>query len=184
MKRVQTRSGGFTLTELLIVLAILGLIAGSLTPTLLHAVGQAPRQRAEDPEADDSVREKRTVAKIRNTGTSMLAWLTDQVSAAAAGQATTLVDLRDYPPIEAPDLATILVPEYLGELPSLDGWENPYEYYLNVAQPLERTVMAIRGPGRDGVWEEDSYTATRFDPGDYDQDIVWADGYFVRWPQK
>jgi hypothetical protein len=23
-----------------------------------------------------------------------------------------------------------------------------------------------------------------FDPTDRDQDIVWADGFFVRWPQK
>ena len=29
-----------------------------------------------------------------------------------------------------------------------------------------------------------TYTVTSFDPTDYDQDIVWADGFFVRWPQK
>ena len=167
MERVQTRSRGFTLIELLITLAILSLIAGSLTPALLHAA-----------------RQKRTVADIRNTGTAMFSWLTDQVGAAAAGQAMTLVDVRDYPPIEAPDLATILVSSYLQELPILDGWENPYEYYLNVEQPLERNVMAIRSPGRDGLWEANGYTVTKFDPSDSDQDILWADGFFVRWPQK
>jgi hypothetical protein len=25
---------------------------------------------------------------------------------------------------------------------------------------------------------------TAFDPTDYDRDIVWADGFMVRWPQK
>jgi hypothetical protein len=44
--------------------------------------------------------------------------------------------------------------------------------------------MAIRSRGRDFTSPTDVYTVTNFDPTDYDQDIVWADGYMVRWPQK
>ena len=28
------------------------------------------------------------------------------------------------------------------------------------------------------------YSVTSFEPTDYDKDVVWADGFFVRWPQK
>jgi hypothetical protein len=44
--------------------------------------------------------------------------------------------------------------------------------------------MAIRSAGRDGAFSGDTYTAGAFDPLDYDQDIVWADGVFIRWPQR
>ena len=93
-------------------------------------------------------------------------------------------DLADYPAISSADLATILVPSYIQEVPELDGWESPYEYYLNVANPLAQQVMAIRSPGRDGRFSSDAYTVGSFDPESSDEDIVWADGFFVRWPQK
>jgi hypothetical protein len=44
--------------------------------------------------------------------------------------------------------------------------------------------MAIRSKGRNATAVADDYTVTSFQPTDYDQDIVWADGFFVRWPQK
>ncbi len=44
--------------------------------------------------------------------------------------------------------------------------------------------MAIRSQGRNARTPRGTYTVTAFDPTDYDQDIVWADGFFVRWPQK
>ncbi len=44
-------------------------------------------------------------------------------------------------------------------------------------------MVAIRSMGRDGVavWDG-SYTPGFFIGTDYDQDIVWSDGYFVRAP--
>jgi len=45
-------------------------------------------------------------------------------------------------------------------------------------------VMLIHSGGRDSSAPAASYTLGSFDPTDYDQDIVWADGFFVRWPQK
>jgi hypothetical protein len=130
--------------------------------------------------------QKQTVADIRNTGTAMFSWLTDQVGAAAAGQSQVpqTLDLADYPAISHADLATILVPTYMQEVPKLDGWESPYELYLNVANPLAERVMSIRSPGRDGLFSDTAYTIGAFDPESYDEDIVWADGFFVRWPQK
>ena len=71
--RARNRQKGFTLIELLIVVAIIGIIAALLIPNFLDALQKA--------------KQKRTVADMRNIGTAMFSWLTDQVGAAAAGAA-------------------------------------------------------------------------------------------------
>ena len=163
------RQKGFTLIELLIVVAIIGIIAALLIPNFLDALQKA--------------KQKRTVADIRNTGTAMFSWLTDQVGAAAAG-ANGTVNLSSYSSVAEATLDTVLVPQYLQDVPPVDGWKTPYQYYLNTANPLAQQVMAIRSLGRNKTSETTSYEVTSFDPTNYDQDIVWADGFFVRWPQK
>ena len=169
LSRIRNRQKGFTLIELLIVVAIIGIIAALLIPNFLDALQKA--------------KQKRTVADVRNTGTAMFSWLTDQVGAAAAGANTTVV-MASYSSIATTTIATILAPQYMQEVPALDGWKKGYEYYLNTTNPLAQQVMAIRSNGRDATKEGDSYPVTSFDPTDYDEDIVWADGFFVSWPQK
>src|SRR5262249_10998504 len=170
--RIRNRQKGFTLIELLIVVAIIGIIAALLIPNFLDALQKA--------------KQKRTVADIRNTGTAMFSWLTDQVGAAAAGQSGSSVGLGSFGgPGAVPPRGAVLTPQYLQDIPSLDGWKHAYEYYLNTANPLAKNVMAIRSFGRNGVNDGGpSYSVTSFEPTNYDQDIVWADGFFVRWPQK
>jgi len=170
LNRIRNRQKGFTLIELLIVVAIIGIIAALLIPNFLDALQKA--------------KQKRTVADMRNTGTAMFSWLTDQVGAAAAGAATTDVALSDYAPTNTTVLSTLLSPQYLQAVPALDGWKTPYDYYLNTENPLAKTVMLIRSAGRDKTATLSTYTVTSYEPTDYDQDIVWADGFFVRWPQK
>jgi prepilin-type N-terminal cleavage/methylation domain-containing protein len=174
LSKIRNRQKGFTLIELLIVVAIIGIIAALLIPNFLDALQKA--------------KQKRTVADMRNTGTAMFSWLTDQVGAAAAGAASTSnVDLGSYGTMRAgSEVATILVPQYLQDVPALDGWKTGYEYYLKTgSQVLEQQVMAIRSFGRGGAEDGGpNYTVTSFEPTDYNQDIVWADGFFVRWPQK
>ena len=169
LSRIRNRQKGFTLIELLIVVAIIGIIAALLIPNFLDALQKA--------------KQKRTVADMRNTGTAMFSWLTDQVGAAAAGSAGT-VTMSNYADVPVDDLNTILVPQYMQDVPALDGWKNSYEYYLNTENPLAQQVMAVRSLGRDKEEEDSAYSVTSFEPTDYDQDIVWADGFFVRWPQK
>ncbi len=168
----RDRAKGFTLIELLIVIAIIGIIAAMLIPNLLDAMQKA--------------KQKRTVAEIKIIGTGMMSWLTDQTGAAAAGATTTTnsTDISDYLPISSAVLQTVLEPNYVGQLPSLDGWKHPYDYYLNVTDPTNKHVMAIRSSGFDGNPSGDTYTFGSFDPTDYAQDIVWTDGFFIRWPQK
>jgi prepilin-type N-terminal cleavage/methylation domain-containing protein len=172
MSRKRSSQAGFTLIELLIVIAIIGLIAAMLIPNMLDAFQKA--------------KQKRTLADMRIVGTAMFSWLTDQVGAAAAGaSSTTSITIADYGSVHSDVvLSTVLVPEYLQQVPKLDGWKRPYEFYMQFANPSAQQVMAIRSPGRDGVDDSATYTITSFDPTDYDRDIVWADGFFVRWPQK
>jgi type II secretion system protein G len=171
LSKIRNRQKGFTLIELLIVVAIIGIIAALLIPNFLDALQKA--------------KQKRTVADMRNTGTAMFSWLTDQVGAAAAGASNSNVNLASYgTAVSVTTMASILTPQYLQDIPSLDGWKTPYEYYLNTANPLAQQVMAIRSKGRGGATGGTDFTVTSFEPTDYDQDIVWADGFFVRWPQK
>jgi type IV pilus assembly protein PilA len=172
LSRMRNRQKGFTLIELLIVVAIIGIIAALLIPNFLDALQKA--------------KQKRTVADVRNIGTAMFSWLTDQVGAAAAGASASDVVLTSYGTVlTAAQVGSVLVPQYMQDIPGADGWKTPYDYYLNTANPLAPTVMAIRSMGRNKVAEgSGTYSVTSFDPTNYDQDIVWADGFFVRWPQK
>jgi prepilin-type N-terminal cleavage/methylation domain-containing protein len=169
---MRNRQKGFTLIELLIVVAIIGIIAALLIPNFLDALQKA--------------KQKRTVADVRNIGTAMFSWLTDQVGAAAAGASASDVNLSSYGSVlTAAQVGSVLVPQYMQDIPGADGWKTPYDYYLNTANPLAPTVMAIRSLGRNKAAEgSGTYSVTSFDPTNYDQDIVWADGFFVRWPQK
>src|SRR4029079_18129839 len=113
LKRFRNRRKGFTLIELLIVVAILGIIAALLIPNFLDALQKA--------------KQKRTVADMRNIGTAMFSWLTDQVGAASAGGT---VDLDAYTGTaqDAAAVAAQLVSQYVQDVPSIDGWKGTYFY--------------------------------------------------------
>ncbi len=49
--------------------------------------------------------------------------------------------------------------------------------------PTARHVILVRRPGKDGKFSGSTYEAGSFDPDDVDQDIVWADGFFIKWPE-
>ncbi len=171
---VRDHRAGFSLTELLVVVAIIGIIAAILIPNLLVALQKA--------------KQKRTVADIRNVGTAWMSWLTDQVGAASSGAGKTY-NASDFNDPTYVELYGYLHPEstffYMQEVPQFDGWK--YALRFGQAASLSAaSVLIVCASGADGTllggdctkdYEVGAFVAT-----DFDHDIVWGDGYFIRWP--
>jgi hypothetical protein len=154
---------------------------------LLLPVGLRAQQTGDDP---NTTAQKRTVIDIRNVGSAMWSWYHDQKRSAAsspkpgAESPAWSVDLTRVPVISREDLAAVLVPKYIAAIPAEDGWGQPYEFRLNVQDPNAAEAMAVRSAGRDGVLSDGNYKVSAFKADDFDQDIAWMDGFFMRWPEK
>ena len=98
----RTREGepGFTLVELLIVVAIVGLISAIAIPNLMNAV--------------DKGKQKRTMSDLRSIGVAIEAYATD--NAVYPVGVTTWSAMKPH-----------LNPHFIKAPPDSDGWQNTWE---------------------------------------------------------
>lgn len=166
------RHQGFTLLELLIVVAIIGLLASVMIPNFLDAMNKA--------------KQKRSMMDMRHTGSAWLSWLTDQVGAASAGS-EKVYDRSEFIEVSYTELHTHLRPSdtffYMQEIPQKDAWQVPYRYLRHPTVGSSNGVM-ICAAAQDRVFGDcvAEVEVGGFLSTNYAADIVWADGYFVRWP--
>jgi hypothetical protein len=129
------------------------------------------------------------VADLRNVGTGMWVWYKDTTieprdrSGDETAPNTAAFDVSKVPIISHAALERLLVPRYLRALPETDPWGHAYEFRLDTEDPGGAHVMAVRSAGADGEFSGDVYEVGDFPPAETAQDLVWADGYFVRWPR-
>ena len=150
----RRRHAGFTLIELLVVVAIIGILATIAIANYLSAM-----QRA---------KQKRTMSDIRTIATAWETRNSEKGSYSPAG--------FTFPtgPVTFAELETALTPNYLKDIPPVDGWGKAFEF------SFEEGVYAIRSSGRDGVFEGTDYAEAEFSSPDCD--IVYSNGRFVTYP--
>jgi hypothetical protein len=165
---------------------VLGMLLAlvSLSQPLARAAGS---KESPDPDVANT---ERTIVAMRDVGASIFAWLTDNYTEPPPGVTpqriakVESVDWTQCPRISHSQLTVLLVPQYIHEVPSLDGWGHPLEFCLNRANLFTGTyLVGVRSSGRDGQFEDTPFPPGAFDPRDYDRDVVWLDAFFVAWPQ-
>jgi type II secretion system protein G len=156
---MRRRETGFTLIEILIVVAIIGVLAAIAIPNLITAM-----QRA---------KQKRTMADIRQIA---MAWEARAVDHGAYSAAGAGISLCCATPLTTPQIVTMLQPTHINPLPDKDGWGRPFEFDTNG----DGTAYLITSYGRNGQKDQ------AFGGGgtrDLDCDIVYSGGEFLQYPE-
>lgn len=165
--------------------ALLIPVLALLSPTALAAQAAPPAA----PAPTDIEKVKQAVTDLRMTGTAVWAWYKDQMLpkrkpglSMSGDTAPKTVKMDEVPVISASELRKLLVPVYVQDIPEVDPWGKPYEYRLNTANPDAVRMMSLRTAGADGQFSGDEYPVGSYLPTEAQNDMVWIDGYFVRWP--
>jgi hypothetical protein len=187
-------------------LLLAAVLSASLAPTASAQTSAPP------PSEKDAKAQVQTVQDMRNVGTALFSWLTDQVEDADTPEASpgaaapeadqpctppeqqeagaeketykSLEEIDRLPVISYQELSKLLVPQYITAVPEKDGWGHPFEYRLDREHVFNKSIMAIRSAGADGTFSGDRYKLGAFPRAETDQDLVWMDGFFIRWPER
>ncbi|MDP9360862.1 MAG: prepilin-type N-terminal cleavage/methylation domain-containing protein [Acidobacteriota bacterium] len=160
------KENGFTLLELLVVVAIIGILAAIAIPNMLTAI-QRSKQR-------------RTMVDMRNLASAWEARNTEAGRYNAAGQANGIQGCDQAVDIDA--LQNALGPTYIRTFPRVDGWGTPYRAYTDQPWGISTKKAeryAIVSAGHDLVIESDPTTGPFTN---FDCDIVYSNGTFLSYP--
>ena len=172
--RPLSRQRGFSIIELLLVVLIIGLAASIMIPNLIDAIHKA--------------KQRRTMAELRLVGNSWMSWLTDQAGAASAG-AGQLYRVDGFEELTYAQIYEYLHPSdsffYMQSLPNRDAWGSQLAFYWN-SNPFSDRRLLLCAAARDDTWDDctpgEDIPVGPFVSSNFDLDIIWADGYLVRWP--
>lgn len=141
------RSKGYTLVELLVVVAIIGILTAIAIPNLLNSLNRS--------------RQKRTMADLRTL---------------AEGVEMYQQDLMFFPRYEWTTTDTLqeVVALYLQRTIVEDGWSRPFWYTSNGEH---YTLLSYGSNGMPDAFAGFGATVR------FEDDIVYSDGAFSRWPE-
>jgi type II secretion system protein G len=157
----QRRPPGFTLIEVLVVVAILGILAAIALVNYRNAIERA--------------RQRRSMGDMRGLSTAVEAYAGDFGRYPPASGFTLPVGLV-LPTGDLEATGPYLRPTYIRSVPLKDGWNSWFGYGTTPA----RTDYVLRSAGQKGEAE----SAPLYGPTtDLTADIILVNGQFVQWPE-